>query len=284
MALGIIDILTIVIVFILIIAIVIINLTNLINKKLTSISVNIPPIEIPDPNITVKIQRKCGYTEIENNNDEYKIFVEKNGTTNYTISPKIEDTLQSIEKFAPIDSEQKTIQELTNVPSGSFLNPTGELCNSVQEEVKNRNNVLQNVLNEQYNISIPEQEKTTITPEIKNILNNRKINKKFLNDAYKYMIQNDLYTKDQYVQSTKKIQQDGKKMDEYDFDPNEWYKQFQVKVPTYLEDTKTRGYNLEQYDNIGDIYSVGKINLTNNLYKNPKPNGFIFNNYSVNIK
>ena len=278
MVLGLIDILTIIIVMILIIAIIIINLTNLINKKLTGIAVNIPPIEIPDPNITVKIQRNCN-KEMTNDNDDFRIFIEKNGSTQYSISPKIESehTVGKIENFAQVGNEQKL--SYPN-PSGKFTVPSGELCGTVQDEITIKNKILEEKLNRQYNI--PKEE--IITPEIKNILKNKQLNKRFLNEAYKYMIENDSYTKEQYDKHNKYLMDKYRDMDEGEFDPNTWYKQFQIKVPTYLEDLKTRGYNLDAYDNVGNIYSVGKINLNDNHYKNPKPNGFIFNNSVANLK
>ncbi len=264
MTLGIIDISTIVIVIILIMGIIVINLTNLINKKLTGISVSIPPIDIPDPNITVKIQKNCESKD----DDNYKIFIEKNNPLSYSLSPRIENTN---ENFTQVSSEKK---------QGYFLNPVSENCSILEQETKRFNSQLDKVMDEQYNT----KQKSYISPEVINILNDKKINKRFLNDAYKYMIENDLYTKKEYDESNRKFINDNRNINEDDFDPNIWYKKFQVKVPTYLEDPETRGYNLNSFGNFGNINSVGKISLTDNYYKNPRPSGTLFNNSVTNLR
>jgi hypothetical protein len=58
MIITILDIVTILIILGLIGVIIFINIKNFINKKLTDITINIPPFEVPDPNIVVKIQKK----------------------------------------------------------------------------------------------------------------------------------------------------------------------------------------------------------------------------------
>jgi hypothetical protein len=290
MAITIIDIIIIILVVVLIAAIIIINITSFINKKLTDITVNIPPFEVPDPNITVKIQKNCtvpnatinkssSVSTDDNNEDEYNIYVEKNNPKNYSIAPIIE-TKNEIENFSSIGINKNKLSKVENIQYGYTLKPNSENCLSGQRIVQENNNSMEQILDEQYNRISPEAH--IITPEIKSILNNRKINKKFLSDAYKYMVQNGLYTEDQFEKE--KLEFRRKYNDEDDIDPTEWFKKFQEKTPSYLEDPKTRGYNINKYDNVGNIYSVGRIKLRDNVSLNPKPNGYVFDNSTTNLQ
>jgi hypothetical protein len=59
-----------------------------------------------------------------------------------------------------------------------------------------------------------------------------------------------------------------------EWDPNTWYKNYQTIVKTYLEDPKTRGYNISTYNNYGNIYDIGNIDLKKNT--EPKGIDYIF--------
>ena len=201
---DIIDILTVIIILILVSAIIIINVTNVINKKLTGISVNIPPINIPDPNITVKIQKHC---DKNNNEDDYKIYVERNMPSMYDISPVIE---KNIEKFESVgsgsDSEKENIKTLLN--DEKFLE-------NVANYIKKKNEkIYESGLDPDFNLD-------------KSSFNDEEIKLK------------------------------------------------PIVTPESV-DRITYGYNLNDYNSFGNIYDVGKINLKDTNYKNPKPNGFIF--------
>ena len=288
MTITIIDILTITILMILIGAIVFINITNFINKKLTDITVNIPPIEVPDPNITVKIQKTCN-AENHNNSDSfsdngfenqnYQIYVEKNNPKNYSISPIIETENNNIENFFIMDNKNAP-STLKGHNTGYFLTPPGRYCIDGEHVVQESTKVLQQTLDEQYNLVSPET--IQMHPEMTNIIKNRKINKRFQNNAFTDLIKNDLETDDQFDQASKNYVRQLKNIDEDDIDPTEWFKKFQKFQPSYLEDLPTRGYNIESYTNISDVHNIGRIMLRDNHFKNAKPNGFIFQNSPIN--
>ena len=59
-----------------------------------------------------------------------------------------------------------------------------------------------------------------------------------------------------------------------EFDPSMHYRQHQEYVKTYLEDPRTRGYNIN--DTYAPVSSIG-VDKDEPIIRYPKPNGFIFN-------
>ena len=74
------DFIILLIIVIIIIAIVVVNINSIIDKRLSNVSVNIPPINIPPPQVTVKVQKSCTNGQSSqgiNADDEYTIYVDK---------------------------------------------------------------------------------------------------------------------------------------------------------------------------------------------------------------
>jgi hypothetical protein len=98
---NIIDIITIIGIIIIISIIIIINLNITLDQKLSNISVSIPPISLPEQNITVKVQKSC-------NSDNYDVYIDKNEQKNISITPNI------INNNNPDDKEHFSIGGMVN--------------------------------------------------------------------------------------------------------------------------------------------------------------------------
>ena len=92
------DIIIIIIAIIIIVALISINVSSLLDNKLSNISVNIPPITIPNPQIIVKVQKTCG-------SDSFDVYVEKQNGTSQNTTVSLTSTSN---------------QELVNVPNENF--------------------------------------------------------------------------------------------------------------------------------------------------------------------
>lgn len=60
-----------------------------------------------------------------------------------------------------------------------------------------------------------------------------------------------------------------------EIDPLEFYKKYYRPRPAIMEDDKYKGYNIENTNNMANLYSIGKSNLENKADK-PKPTNYIF--------
>ena len=70
------DIFVLITTIIIIIVIIMVNINYVIDKRLSNVAVNIPPINIPSPEVTVKIQKSC-------TSDEYNVFIDNNNKGQY---------------------------------------------------------------------------------------------------------------------------------------------------------------------------------------------------------
>src|SRR5689334_21741502 len=102
------DILIILIIAIIIAVIVAINVKKTLNDKLSNIEVKIPQIEIPQPNIIVKVQKKCDSEEFDVHIDKEDTKTKKQivGLSPISHMKEINTNAESeIEKFETIKGE-----------------------------------------------------------------------------------------------------------------------------------------------------------------------------------
>ena len=217
------------------------NINTSINSKLSNISINIPPITIPQSQIVVKIQKPNTL------NNTYDVFVEKPENVGYSQTVSLNPTDNKIENFA-----SNSINQLKNVSSEVTL------MQENKEEPTKENKEEQ----------IQEEEPG------KRICNKSIYEQKL--DAYGNMFYNSRNIKN----PTYPICDDVTYIDpindsRVDIDVVNEYKNKQQYVKTYLEDPIIRGYNVNDYDHSIKMNGLGKINLENGE-KKPKPMGFIF--------
>lgn len=236
------DIILFLIVITVIIALIIINVNSVIENKLSNISVNIPPIHIPNPQVTVKVQKSCG-------SDDFYVYVEKENTNNQQLQTVSVNQLN--EHF-----NDTTIPTTTPVTSVTPVTSETQVTSVIMEEQKTTNENIEKC-------------------------NNKSLDKQRL-DAYKYLIQNKIETSKFPICSNmnnnniinKNISSEHIINDE-EIDLLEYYRKHQYFVKSYLEDPVVRGYNMNQYDKSATLSEIGKLPLTND-FKNPKPYGYIF--------
>jgi hypothetical protein len=154
-----IDILTILIICIIVVAIITINFDTTLDKKFSNISVNIPPITVPDPNITIKIQKSC-------DSEEYTIITEKGGSSTMSISPivsKSEETIGSSESIPK--TENFSVADVSNAAS----NMTSQVGSSASSAIQNTRAILNDanvLINQASNVVQPYTQKLDKTVEV----------------------------------------------------------------------------------------------------------------------
>lgn len=62
------------------------NIIYIIDKKISSVNINIPPVKIPKPIVTVKINKMTG------DNDKYLVDVTKSFQNNSSVQPAVSNT------------------------------------------------------------------------------------------------------------------------------------------------------------------------------------------------
>jgi len=232
------DIIILGIVIIIIALIIGFNIVNVIDTKLNNVSVNIPPI--PVPNIVVNVQKKDG---------EYSVFVNNEKIEHFT-SIKKED-----------NSETKTISSIplfTNEKSGTSHNVTYPDHDNIisygdyvcykrgTKEEPNRE------IKSEANIENPNKDKINC-PRIPNTFDKPNDNISCQGNSPHNEIQ---------------------KIDE--IDPADYYKDNVKFLRTILEDPKLRGYNVELGDKYANPLEIGKISL-NRTTNHPMSKNYAFN-------
>lgn len=220
-----------------------VNLT--LNEKLSNVAVNIPPITIPSPIVTVKIQKT---------DNSYDVFIENSnvGQPAQIVSLSPDPQKNHIEEFG----------QLSQVVNNSNLS-----SNSAQSETMHfQPNTKMNKIVHDTTVKQTQQFCNKHTPFSKMTPYGRMFeNSTGINDhVYPLCVanSNDL--------GGNIISDDGSE----DYVVNE-YRKYQQYVKTYLEDPVIRGYNINNYDNSTNLLGVGKIELMNGETQ-PKPSGFVF--------
>ena len=140
------DIIIFLIIIIIVVAIVMVNISSVIDKKLSNVEVNIPPINIPPPQVTVKLQKSC-------TSDEYSVFIDKNvqgqPTQTISLSPITQSNSTNTsddktEHFGPLPSQANEIQASIQNAINNASSNMNELSTTVSNAVKNTTEKIQN--------------------------------------------------------------------------------------------------------------------------------------------
>lgn len=281
-----------------ILIIIFIGINYIIDKKINN-----------NPQIIIKMQKSC-------NSDKYDILVENDTLENCpgnftkipTENPLSGDTKDKVENFG-------SILNYTNQLGNTVLNTTSNVVKVMSENIPTLQTkpIEEDLVQESENVNVSNTDQTqrdyiisrpsviNQTPNIpppplslpsieekkihmplplhdtfiekcqNNSLNEQRI------DAYKYMIENSKYVNDHNfpIMSNYNGNLIGDNEDKAFFDYLDYYRKYQIYIKAYLEDPIVRGYNLKSYDDSSPIFKSGTINLDNG-YKNPKPEGYIF--------
>jgi hypothetical protein len=355
------DIVVLMLISIIVIAIITLNFNTSLDNKISNMSVNIPPINIPETDITVKIQKEC-------NNNDYDVFIEKKNNSTLNIVPELNKNTYvntNIEPFGQVNNNNNNnnnkehpffnnISKIFNKPFMPFQLQTKkpEQLSNIQTQQKSMKSQIQHFTTEEnkpLNITQTQTQQENIIENTfnnnTNIDNNNNITdpNTNLNNKYDYnypsyeelkKYQNniideydDIYdpkkniNENNYAEkhninelskcnssiANKKIEALGKGLEnkymtlqnndndnnncnyneniinninDEEWDPNEFYKKHQIIEKSYLEDYKTRGYNIFDFDDYGTIYNIGKIDLKYKETNDPKGYGYMFKNSS----
>lgn len=207
------DIIICFIVIVMIIVIIVINVNNTIDKKLNNVEINIPP-----PQITVKLQKSCysdEYTSVLIDDNSKKISsqnntllpiaqMNKNDTSEHfdtsAIIPSIVTSELNLSQYSITDAINNISKKVDNL-SNNLSNTVQNITKQIQDDIKNSKNITteEYQLNKSGNELITSENlnSTTLPKTKKNILeetSNNKCNNKSLNDAqknaYQYMAKN----------------------------------------------------------------------------------------------
>lgn len=250
------DIIILIIVVIILSVIIGININSVINNKLENISVTIPPIKLPEPNIIVKIQKDCDRNDYDvyiekSSDDKLEHFSEANKNKEekhvdpYTIKNTEEKLINISEKnisLAPITKKSTQFPDADNIIKYGDYTCYKKTEQPKQEEIKTEEKT---------------KEKLPLNESI--LLNEY--------ETYKYLFKN----------NTKLLKDDfDEQINELNYDPAEYFKKHQQFVKSYLDDPIMKGGNIGEYNDVADIYDIGKIKLTK-ITEYPQPDGYIFN-------
>jgi hypothetical protein len=291
-----------IIIFLMIIAIivvlVIINVNSVLNDRLSNIAVNIPPITIPEPHITVQVQKSCA-------SNEYDVYIEKNGGTQaaqtVSLSPIHAITSEQIENF------DQTVATPTPTPNTNTNNTNNN------NNTNTNNNTFDKDKSNVHNVEFPKENnlipsvtnKPIVTEPVvrKNQCGNVSLQKR-RHDAYKYMTHNSksinnhefpmcnnqptIVNKEQkFLSNTDDYEtvytpSDFADINDIHDDENmlENYRKKQQYVKSYLEDPVVRGYNVDGFESSAAFDQIGKIPL-DKIVNNPKPFGYIFDSSPI---
>jgi hypothetical protein len=131
------DIIIFLVIIIIIIAIVVVNINSVIDRKLSNVEVNIPPINIPPPQVTVKLQKSC-------TSDEYTVLIDRedgNQTSQTVALSPI--TGNNTEHFGSVSDVIKNTVINTNnnvtTLSESLSDVVQKTVNKIQDDIKESN-------------------------------------------------------------------------------------------------------------------------------------------------
>jgi hypothetical protein len=285
------DIFVLIMVVIIIVAIVLINVNSILDKRLSNVAVNIPPINIPSPQITVKVQKSCG-------SDEYDVFIdnENKGSAEQTVSlsPAVEHFISKDQIINKLDVVKNTVSNVVDAlpEKGKQILPIkvdNKIETKIDNEVKINDNIKYAENTPKTHIKFPDDDQIVeygdymcvhknvhnatekLAERQKSCENQSLIDKK--NDAYKHMIKNSADKNDHVFPDCDMREKNN--INGSDIEPLEHYRKYQHFVKAYLEDPIMRSHNIDQYQEVSPLFNSGKIPLTDG-FKNPKPMGYIF--------
>lgn len=130
------------IIIIIIVLIIVVNINSVISNKLSNVAVNIPPINIPSPHVTVKVQKKC-------DSDDYNVFVDTQNSgqpmQKVMLSPsnQTNQTNQTNQSSADSSDSDKIENFNGSVSSGSVVS---DVSNGMSNATLNINNLITTVM------------------------------------------------------------------------------------------------------------------------------------------
>lgn len=311
------DVILLTIIILIIVVLFTINISSVIDNKLSNVEINLPPINIPDPQITVKIQKSCG-------SENYDVYIDKPNNTLYqnTVSLSPINTKEHFEsdntpsstvknpEISPIKNiklqkqeslpEEKPSSEENNVYNIDGIAKSEESVNLVRKDSEKHvhfssddNIVSYGCSNDKDSVYLTcRQLENGEFKCIKNhdsslAIDNKKShsdtcqNQSLIDnkrDVYKHLIKNNITT-DSFPICDSSSYHDIVSGDN-DCDPINYHRQYEYYIKSYLEDPVVRGYNITEYNHNASLDQIGKIKLTKD-YKNPKPSGYIFDSSPI---
>lgn len=297
-------------IIVVIIILVVVNINNTLDNKLSNISVNIPPINIPEPQIVVKVQKSCS-------SPDYDVYVQKEGGSTESQKVSLSPLTNDKEHFETNSSNPNNVPTVFQTAS-TMVNPTTQPIQATQpttqlegiklnkknefnvSEKSNESNVEfpkeSNIVFPKYDESkeIQQSQQTSeknVTNQNKNICQNKSLDDR-RKDAYHYMSENSKEINnhtfpmcqckcpcpcDNNMPATEyEMTTDlNNSIDEENMLDN--YRKRQQYVKSYLEDPVVRGYNVDGYGSVASLKEIGRIQL-NKMNEYPKPSGYIFDN------
>ncbi len=235
------------------------NIVSLIDKKISNVCINIPPIKIPPPQVNVTIKREDTIPKIV-------AFQPKTVGANVEnfASVSSPDNKQELSIEASVEEtsvEETSVEEASVEEASVDTNGGDSIYKNMQAESKAE---LQYALSEVQDYTpytppntglLGEHNAPVLTVEYQNIAkknitcNNKSINSRF-ETGKKFIKPNQNSCSNEYME-----------------DPSQYYKKkFHAPVAN-LEDTRTFGANYQEYSNYANPYSVGEglIKKTPNL-------------------
>jgi hypothetical protein len=265
---NILDIITIIIIIVIIGALAFVNMSATLDQKLSNISVSIPPITIPESNITIKVQKTCG-------SDDYNVFVEKVDSKSVSISPITNN--KNNEHFGSVSGSQP-------ISLTSIITDTKNLIDKIKIPTVNEP-IQPNAKEEKvHDVKINHDTKPVVPNTVKHVEYPDSDDMIEYGDYQCYRKPTQTQQSIHPLDAKKEVKiyyehhmQKDASINDDDWDPNKYYKQYQHYVNTYMEDPKTRGYNVTEYDQYGGLSNIGRIKLDKPDGR-PKPVGYLFEN------
>lgn len=282
--------------------ILIININNILEKKMSNVAVNIPPITIPNPQVIVKIQKTC-------NSENYDVFIDSDNKGQpsqvVSLSPiehfetpsNMQDSEKSfVEKIEDkIEYDKKQEDDIKKNARENYKKIRDEDVKINKESVEDQQKKLELVqskdvsLTSEKHVKFPDYKqeieygdykctKKSSPVNVSSESNKNKTceNKSIVNRQYdnaQYMLKNSKDMENITFPICSNIERNN--INDVDIDPQEHYRKYQTFVRAYLEDPVLGASNIDKYQEVSPIFKSGKIPLDDN-FKYPKPSGYIF--------
>jgi hypothetical protein len=240
------DIIIITIIILIIVVLFTINISSVIDDKLSNVEINIPPINIPDPQITVKIQKSCG-------SENYDVYIDKPNSTIHQNTV----ALSPVNTNEHFESGTVVVENSTTLPNKNIKLQKEESMSEKKHVHDDKDNVFltcKKLENGEYRCVNASKMKYDVKHE--DTCHNKSLLEQKRNEYY------DIINGDN------------------DSDPTDYHRQYEYHVKSYLEDPIMRGYNINEYNHNASLDQIGKIKLSKD-YKNPKPSGYIFDSSPI---
>lgn len=198
------------------------GVVSVIDNKINNVSINIPPISVPQPTIIVKIDK-----QISNSIGDYDVYINNENNIDENKEHYMHEKIEGFENV---------VNKSTNTTIESKNKDTNNKQNN-----DNKRDIKEGKVNKTDPISPPKD---------MNICKNEFIYK---NNSYRRISGND----NGNVEGCPYIDDD---MNSIDY--GEYYKSKISIVKSYFEDPRLRGYNILESDNYSGINEIGRIDLT----------------------